>query len=375
MVSSTIRMKTAGIRLAAVTAPESVTLRRVPCQLQRCALQQQALGLPSSTSSSLARDIWRPRKAPSVACSATQTRKDDQVRAAPDAAPGDKSEGASPAPGQQQQRHDAHGGQEESRAAAGLEEKAAEAISGVVEEDGGISSGAAVGGSVAAVGILLASLVGLGALGYVYRDNINEYLLVFEEFIKGNGPVGYVIFILGYAGLEVLAIPALPLTMSAGLLFGTLYGTLLVSTSGVLAATGAFLIARYVARDKIMALAKGNKKFEAIDRAIGKNSFKVVTLLRLSPLLPFSLGNYIYGLTSVKLLPYVLGSWIGMLPGTWAYVSAGSLSRTLLQDEGSLPHGTQLWTLGLGVAATVGAAVYVTRIAQEAVKEIDEPDK
>jgi uncharacterized membrane protein YdjX (TVP38/TMEM64 family) len=114
-------------------------------------------------------------------------------------------------------------------------------------------------------------------------------------------------------GKQVLAIPAVPLTMSAGLLFGSLYGTILVSISGTLAATASFLIARYLARDRIVAMAKNNKKFLAIDKAIGEDSFRVVTLLRLSPLLPFSLGNYLYGLTSVKLLPYILGRYLSDL--------------------------------------------------------------
>ena len=76
-----------------------------------------------------------------------------------------------------------------------------------------------------------------------------------------------------------------------------------------LAATVAFLIARYFARDRILKLAENNPKFLAIDKAIGADSFRVVTLLRLSPLLPFSLGNYLYGLTSVELVPYVLGRY------------------------------------------------------------------
>ena len=75
----------------------------------------------------------------------------------------------------------------------------------------------------------------------------------------------------------------------------------------------------------MLELAKGNKQFAAIDRAIGKDSFRVVLLLRLSPLLPLALSNYLYGLTSVDLVPYVLGSWVGMLPGTLAYVTAGEI--------------------------------------------------
>jgi len=80
----------------------------------------------------------------------------------------------------------------------------------------------------------------------------------------------------------------------------------------VASCSGPFLIARYFARERILKLVEGNKKFLAIDKAIGENGFKVVTLLRLSPLLPFSLGNYLYGLTSVKFLPYVLGRLVSI---------------------------------------------------------------
>lgn len=74
---------------------------------------------------------------------------------------------------------------------------------------------------------------------------------------------------------------------------------------------------------QVLELAEGNKQFKVIDKAIGKQGFKVVTLLRLSPLLPLALSNYFYGLTSVDLPSYVGASWLGMLPGTIAYVTAG----------------------------------------------------
>lgn len=77
------------------------------------------------------------------------------------------------------------------------------------------------------------------------------------------------------------------------------------------------------ARERVAELAQSNARFKAIDRAIGRNGLKVVTLLRLSPLLPLALSNYLYGLTSVDLPSYVAGSWAGMLPGTIAYVAAG----------------------------------------------------
>ncbi|KAM0946453.1 putative SNARE associated golgi family protein [Dioscorea sansibarensis] len=240
--------------------------------------------------------------------------------------------------------------------------------------EGGLRGDTVAAGSVLA-GILLVGVIGgVGTVGFLYKEQINAFLNQFSGFIEGYGPAGYALFVAVYAGLEVLAIPAIPLTMSAGLLFGTLTGTIIVSISGTLAASVSFLIARYFARERILKMVEGNKKFMAIDKAIGENGFKVVTLLRLSPLLPFSLGNYLYGLTSVKFVPYVLGSWLGMLPGTWAYVSAGAFGRAIIQDESELGlfgGNNQLWTLGLGLLATALAATYVTRLAKDAVKDIE----
>ncbi|XP_028105080.1 uncharacterized protein LOC114304108, partial [Camellia sinensis] len=105
--------------------------------------------------------------------------------------------------------------------------------------------------------------------------------------------------------VHILAIPVIPLTMSVGLLFGSIIGTIIVSISGTVDASVVFQIARYFACDHILKLVEGNKKFLAIDKAIGENGVKVVTFLLWSPLLPFSLGNYLYGLTSVKFVPCV----------------------------------------------------------------------
>ncbi|XP_013707146.3 TVP38/TMEM64 family membrane protein slr0305 isoform X2 [Brassica napus] len=230
-------------------------------------------------------------------------------------------------------------------------------------------------GTILAGVLLIGSVGGFAGVGYVYKDQISTFLTQFSTLIEGYGPAGYALFITVYAGLEILAIPALPLTMSAGLLFGSLIGTIIVSISGTMAASVAFLIARYFARERILKLVEGNKKFLAIDKAIGENGFRVVTLLRLSPLLPFSLGNYLYGLTSVKFVPYVFGSWLGMLPGSWAYVSAGAFGRAIIQEESNvgLPGGNgQLLTLGLGLLVTALAATYVTRLAKDAIKDIDD---
>ncbi|CAI5472154.1 unnamed protein product [Closterium sp. Yama58-4] len=242
------------------------------------------------------------------------------------------------------------------------------------EADGEVvSKEASIGGTLAAGALIISVVASLALLGYMYKDEISGAIDYFTTYIEGAGPGGYVTFVLGYSLLEVLAVPAIPLTLSAGVLFGPVLGTFLCSLSGTISATVAFLIARYVARDRILEMVRGNKKYEAIDRAVGNNSFRIVTLLRLSPLMPFSLGNYFYGLTSVKLLPYIFGTWIGMLPGTWAYVSAGSFGRSLLEAESgsSLLGDSSLYSLLGGVALTAFAATYITKIVQDAVKEAE----
>ncbi|KAL6750041.1 snare associated Golgi protein-domain-containing protein [Haematococcus lacustris] len=199
----------------------------------------------------------------------------------------------------------------------------------------------------------------------------------FLEFFIGAVDEWGQLGVLAYAGvyivLELLSLPAIPLTMTAGMIFGTLQGTAITSVSGTIAAAIAFLIARYAVRDKVRALAYSNPRFKAIDRAIGLNGLKFVTLLRLSPLLPLSASNYLYGLTSVDLGSYMLGSWVGMLPGTWAYVQAGYVGRAVfMEGEGALVINP--WQVGLGLAATVLALGFVGQLAKKAIDEVEQEE-
>jgi uncharacterized membrane protein YdjX (TVP38/TMEM64 family) len=235
--------------------------------------------------------------------------------------------------------------------------------------------------AAAVAGVLpLLAFGGLVAAGAHYKDEITTFLYAFSDVVEGFGPVkGPMAFMGIYVALEILAVPAIPLTMSAGAIFGPAQGTAMVSVSATAAATISFLIARYALREKVTELARKYPKFAAVDDAIGEDSFKVVALLRLSPLLPFALSNYLYGLTSVKTKPYVLASWLGMLPGTFAYVSAGAVGRTLIEAGESAASGGGAggeWTHAAQVLCGFGFAVlsggYVTRLATAALKEVED---
>ena len=159
--------------------------------------------------------------------------------------------------------------------------------------------------------------------------------------------------------------PGSLLTIGAGLVFGLGWGTVIVSVASTTAAALAFLIARYVARARVEALAKRNEKFRAIDQAIREKGWRVVALLRLSPLVPFSISNYLYGLTPVAFGPYVLASWIAMLPATVLYVWIGAAGKAAADAGGGQGKSPMEWALlGAGLVATAVVTVMITRAAR-----------
>jgi uncharacterized membrane protein YdjX (TVP38/TMEM64 family) len=110
----------------------------------------------------------------------------------------------------------------------------------------------------------------------------------------------------------------------------------------------------------------------AIARAVEIEAFKVVLLTRLSPVLPFNLLNYAFGLTAVPFRKYILASWIGMIPGTIMYVYLGSAANSLaalLSGDEPRSAGQQV-LFAFGLTATVVATVIVTRTARRALHEI-----
>src|ERR671937_1413883 len=175
---------------------------------------------------------------------------------------------------------------------------------------------------------------------------VQQWLSSFNDWVGQMGVAGILIFIAVYAVATVLLAPGAILTIGAGFAFGLWKGFLAVSGGATLGASLAFLVARFIARDKIEAMATGNEKFRNIDNAIGKQGAKLIFLLRLSPVIPFNLSNYFYGLTSVKFWPYVLASWIGMIPGTFLYVYIGTAGKAAVAAAAggeAVKHGWQYW--------------------------------
>jgi uncharacterized membrane protein YdjX (TVP38/TMEM64 family) len=202
---------------------------------------------------------------------------------------------------------------------------------------------------------------------------VQQWLRSFNDWVGQMGIVGIFIFIGVYAVATVLLAPGSVLTIGAGFAFGLWKGFLAVSGGATLGAALAFLVARFIARERVAAIAQRNEKFREIDATIAKQGAQLIFLLRLSPVIPFNLSNYLYGLTGVKFWPYVLASWIGMMPGTFLYVyigTAGKAAVSAVAGGEAVQHGWQYWTfMTIGLAATIVVTIWVTKIARDALRQ------
>lgn len=204
-------------------------------------------------------------------------------------------------------------------------------------------------------------------------------LKALQGWVGGLGFWGPLIYAAVYAIAVTLLVPGSALTLAAGALFGLLWGTISVSIGATTGVALSFLVARYLARDRVAAWAARNPKFEAIDKAIGKRGWKIVALLRLSPAVPFNLQNYLYGLTAIRFWPCVLASWLFTLPGTFLYVYLGHIGAQGVAAASGGPAAGRSplqWAfLAVGLVATAAVTVYVARFANAAVKEQTEIGK
>ncbi len=218
------------------------------------------------------------------------------------------------------------------------------------------------------VGIVLLGIVAVGR-----QLPLDAWLGSLRVHLDALGAWGPVAFAALYIAAALLLVPGSILTLAAGALFGVVTGTLTVWIAATTSAALAFLVARYFAREAVAQRLAHRTRFVAIDRAIGEQGWKIVGLLRLSPVIPFSISNYLYGLTSIAFGPYVGVSALAMLPATFFYVSLGSVAATGVETAvgaGDFDPSPLEWGLRIvGIAATAAVVILVTRLARKTLRE------
>jgi uncharacterized membrane protein YdjX (TVP38/TMEM64 family) len=225
--------------------------------------------------------------------------------------------------------------------------------------------------------IILVVVAALGVLVYVVlwteqgrqiKEAALGHLETFLEWAREHRFSGAAAMVVIYCLACVLFVPGSILTLGAGFAFGVGVGFVAVFLGANLGALAAFLLGRTLVRGWIEKKVMHNPRFLAIDRAVGEQGFKIVLLLRLSPVFPFSLLNYALGLTRVSLRDYALASLIGMVPGILMYVYLGSLVHSVAElVAGKTEHTpAERILFYVGLAATVAVTIFVTRIARRA---------
>lgn len=147
-------------------------------------------------------------------------------------------------------------------------------------------------------------------------------------------------------------------SLMAGVLFGVGYGTLIMLTAATTAGLLGMLIARHLMRGRLSRWIDSNDRIAALDGAIADEGWKVVALLRVVPLMPFNVQNYLYGLTRIRTGPYVAATFVFMSPGIFISVYTGHLLQTGLIADGSAPWW--VWAVRLAIlGGAVGGSVYL----------------
>lgn len=194
---------------------------------------------------------------------------------------------------------------------------------------------------------------------------IAHWLRSFQAYVRELGPIGYIVYAIVYAVCVAVAIPASILTVGAGAIFGFVPGTIVVLFGATIGATLAFLLARTVLRKRVEAMTTGNPKFAALDRAIAEKGARIVLLVRLAVVFPFTYVNYAFGLTAIRLVPYVVATFIGIIPATTAFVFASSAATSAATAEAS---AIRRIIYIAGAVAAIVASAYVGRVATRAIK-------
>lgn len=190
-----------------------------------------------------------------------------------------------------------------------------------------------------------------------------------RAWVEAGGPIGMVGFGAAYVVLALLFVPGAALTMVAGAVLGVGWGIVVVAIATSVADAAAFLLGRYVARGAAQRLMDRYPRFRIVDRTISRGGWRIVALIRLNPTIPYSASNYLFGVTGVSFIPFLISSGIFTLPGAFAYLYLGYVGAETI--GGSSRSLVEWALLLLGLVVTLLAIAYVTVLARRELAELE----
>ena len=195
-------------------------------------------------------------------------------------------------------------------------------------------------------------------------DNFLNFLFYLDS---GWGIVTFVFF---YIISVLLILPASWLSLLAGFLYGPYFGSIIVFLSAFIGASISFFLAKEYFVKKIVTIISRFPKIKLLEKIINKGGLKLIILTRLSPLFPFSILNYFYGLNKVSYKDFSIGL-LFILPGTYLYCALGSLSNNLDEIKNLKLNGSTTTTI-ISVVSTFLIVYFLTKYSNEVIKESSE---
>lgn len=221
-----------------------------------------------------------------------------------------------------------------------------------------------------AAGVFLKSLVFLCIIFMAVYLNRTGLLQNALDRIDRLGHWGPLAFIFIYTVTCIFFVPSFIFTFASGVLFGFWKGVLLSLIGTGLGSVGAFLTGRYLARNRVKRVFASNQEFHRLNAAIRKKGWKIVLLARLSPVFPFLIGNYAFGLTPLRPWHYMFASMTGSIPSASVYTYAGTVTGSLAVTLNGRERSPAEWALLFGgLLVTLALALYLKRVAQKALED------
>ncbi len=216
-----------------------------------------------------------------------------------------------------------------------------------------------------------------GLIFTIHHFNLGMTLNILLAQVKSFGWWAPLIYVAIYNLATILLLPGSLLTMKGGCLFGWWWGTIYTTIAAMIGAIIAFSIGRHFSRNWVQKKMEKYPKFKLLNAAVKKDGWKIVVLTRLSPIFPFNLLNYAFGVTDVSLRDYTLGSF-AMVPATIMYTYIGSLAIDLTTMGTNLNAQTHImqWSLRLcGLGATLFLMIYLKqwsdKIFQQSLSDLE----
>lgn len=212
------------------------------------------------------------------------------------------------------------------------------------------------------LGLLVLGLLVLGRVA-----PIGEWLVVGSTQLRQCGAWGAVAFLCAYVLGALLFVPAAMFTTVGGYAYGATWGALLGIPCTALSAFIVFFLARTVLRKNVESWLERDPRFAVVDALLVKYGARAVVLLRFSPISPFSILNYGFGLTGLKGAHYFIATCLGTIPGSIFYAQLGAVAPHLgCLAEGRLPEGGYVQTVSLitGLVLTAGVGVWLSVMAR-----------